>query len=152
MYVYKCPTSICYSTPNPSEYAGMLRKHAEKELKEADFIKSKLEQIADSKLIKSVMVGTFYDGPAHIGGRDNSKPPYVKIGSEITPETVVYCVEAMLVFNEIKAGVYGTIEEKLVKSGQPVNYEQALFKIIPKVNPLPAGMMSEPELGPDLNM
>ena len=79
------------------------------------------EQDVDLVEIKSPMVGTFYS--AH----DPDSPPYVDAGANVTPDTVVCIVEAMKVFNEIKAEISGTIEKVLVKNEQPVEYGQPLF-------------------------
>jgi acetyl-CoA carboxylase biotin carboxyl carrier protein len=82
---------------------------------------------ADAGLIKieSPMVGTFYASP----GPD--KPPFITAGASVGPETVVCLVEAMKIFNEIKAGCSGTIERILVKSGDPVEFGQPLFLVKP---------------------
>src|SRR5690606_20512342 len=61
--------------------------------------------------IESPMGGTFY--PA----ADPGSAPFVKPGQEITAESVVCLVEAMKVFNEIKAEVTGRIEKVLVANG-----------------------------------
>lgn len=73
--------------------------------------------------IVSPMVGTFYAAP------DPNSPPYVTIGSEVTEDTVVCIVEAMKVFNEIKAEVRGTIEKILVSNADGVDYGQPLFMV-----------------------
>jgi acetyl-CoA carboxylase biotin carboxyl carrier protein len=73
--------------------------------------------------IKSELVGTFYSRPAP------DKEPFVKVGSKVTPDTVVCTVEAMKIFNSITAKVSGTIAEILVKDGQFVEYDQVLFKV-----------------------
>ena len=75
--------------------------------------------------IESPMVGTFYAAP----GPD--KAPFVSVGSKVGPDTTVCLIEAMKIFNEIKAEQAGTIEEVLVKSGQPVEFGQPLFRIRP---------------------
>ena len=75
--------------------------------------------------IESPMVGTFYSSP----GPD--KPAFVSVGSRVGPDTVVCLLEAMKIFNEIKAEKSGTIEAVLVKSGQPVEFGQPLFRIRP---------------------
>jgi acetyl-CoA carboxylase biotin carboxyl carrier protein len=75
--------------------------------------------------IESPMVGTFYATP----GPD--KAPFVSVGSKIGPDTTVCLIEAMKIFNEIKAETSGTVEEVLVKSGQPVEFGQPLFRIRP---------------------
>lgn len=73
--------------------------------------------------IRSPMVGTFYTSA------DPESPPFVNIGDEITPETVVCLVEAMKVFNEIKADVAGRITKVLVKNAQAVEFDQPLFAV-----------------------
>lgn len=75
--------------------------------------------------IESPMVGTFYASP----GPD--KPPFVQVGAAVGPETVVCLVEAMKIFNEIKAEKGGTVVKVLVKSGQAVEFGQPLFMIKP---------------------
>ena len=75
--------------------------------------------------IDSPMVGTFYATP----GPD--KAPFVTVGSKIGPDTTVCLIEAMKIFNEIKAETSGTVEEVLVKSGQPVEFGQPLYRIRP---------------------
>jgi len=75
--------------------------------------------------IQSPMVGTFYSSP----GPD--KPAFVSVGSRVGADTVVCLLEAMKIFNEIKAEKSGTIEAVLVKSGQPVEFGQPLFRIRP---------------------
>lgn len=75
--------------------------------------------------IESPMVGTFYSSP------DPDSPPFTKVGASITPDSVVCLVEAMKVFNEIKAETSGTIERMCVKSGDAVEFGQALFMVRP---------------------
>ncbi|RME41960.1 MAG: acetyl-CoA carboxylase biotin carboxyl carrier protein [Planctomycetota bacterium] len=75
--------------------------------------------------ITSPMVGTFYAAP------DPESPPYVQPGSRVHPDTVVCIVEAMKVFNEIKAELSGTIEKVLVENEQAVEYGQPLFLVRP---------------------
>ncbi|OWY71611.1 acetyl-CoA carboxylase, biotin carboxyl carrier protein [cyanobacterium TDX16] len=73
--------------------------------------------------ITSPMVGTFYATP------DPESPPFVKIGDRVTPDSVVCVIEAMKVFNEIKAEVTGTIESIEVRSGAPVEFGQVLMTV-----------------------
>jgi acetyl-CoA carboxylase biotin carboxyl carrier protein len=75
--------------------------------------------------IESPMVGTFYASP----GPD--KAPFVSVGTKVSADTTVCLIEAMKIFNEIKAETSGTVEEVLVKSGQPVEFGQPLFRIRP---------------------
>ena len=73
--------------------------------------------------ITSPIVGTFYRSP----GPD--KDPYVKEGSNVTPESVVCIVEAMKLMNEIQAETSGEVVKVYVENGQPVEYGQPLFGI-----------------------
>jgi acetyl-CoA carboxylase biotin carboxyl carrier protein len=75
------------------------------------------------KLIESPMVGTFY------AANSPEAPPYVQVGSVIRADTTVCIIEAMKVFTDIPAGIAGTVVEVLVKSGQPVEYGQPLFRV-----------------------
>lgn len=85
------------------------------------------EEDADDGLvaIPSPMVGTFYAAP------DPSSPPYAKVGDPVSADTVVCIIEAMKVFNEIKAGVAGTIERTMVSNETAVEYDQPLFMVRP---------------------
>jgi acetyl-CoA carboxylase biotin carboxyl carrier protein len=75
--------------------------------------------------IESPMVGTFYAAPNPDAG------PFVKAGSSVSADTVVCMIEAMKVFNEIKAGKSGKIERILVKNGDAVEFGQKLFLVRP---------------------
>jgi acetyl-CoA carboxylase biotin carboxyl carrier protein len=78
-----------------------------------------------SKTINSPMVGTLYLQPAP------DAPSYVKIGTEVNPDTVVCIIEAMKVMNEIKAECRGVITEIVGQSGKPVEFGSPIFKIRP---------------------
>jgi acetyl-CoA carboxylase biotin carboxyl carrier protein len=73
--------------------------------------------------IKSPIVGTFYRAPAP------DAAPFIELGSQIGPGTVLCIVEAMKLMNEIESDVSGKIAKILVENGQPVEYDQALFLV-----------------------
>lgn len=75
--------------------------------------------------IKSPMIGTFYRSPSPESG------PYIEVGAEVNPETVVCIIEAMKVMNEIKAEVKGVVTQVLVENAKPVEFGQPLFKVRP---------------------
>jgi acetyl-CoA carboxylase biotin carboxyl carrier protein len=75
--------------------------------------------------IKSPMVGTFYSRPKP------DKPDYVATGAAVKPDTVVCLIEAMKLYNDIKAEVSGTIAEVCVKNGDFVEFNQVLFRVEP---------------------
>jgi len=75
------------------------------------------------EMFRSPMVGTYYSKP------DPDSPGYVAVGDSVGGESVLCILEAMKVFNEIKAEFNGTILEILVKDGEAVEYDQPLFRI-----------------------
>ena len=79
----------------------------------------------DGEVIASPIVGTFYRAPSP------DSPPFVNVGDTVGPETVVCIVEAMKVFNEIKAECAGTIEKVMVRNGESVEYGQPMFRVRP---------------------
>ncbi len=83
---------------------------------------------ADANLvaIKSPMVGTFYSKPKP------DSDPFARVGDQVSEDTVVCIIEAMKVFNEIKAEVSGKVVKVLVKNEEPVEYGQPLFMVDPQ--------------------
>ena len=75
--------------------------------------------------IKSPMVGTFYSA-----GSPDAKP-FVSVGSTVDEETDVCIIEAMKVFNNIKAECSGTIAKILIENGATVEFGQVLFLVKP---------------------
>ena len=75
--------------------------------------------------IESPIVGTFYQASSP------DSDPYVKVGDQVTADTVVCIIEAMKVMNEIKAETSGVITEVCCKDGEAIEYGQALFKLRP---------------------
>ena len=73
--------------------------------------------------ITSPMVGTFYASPAP------DAPPFVQVGSQVEVGQVICIIEAMKLMNEIKSEVRGKITESLVNNGDPVEFNQPLFRL-----------------------
>jgi len=78
---------------------------------------------ANLAVIKSPMVGTFFTAP------NPESPAFVKVGDHVGPESIVCIIEAMKVFNEIPAEVTGKVVAVLVENGEPVEFNQPLFRI-----------------------
>jgi acetyl-CoA carboxylase biotin carboxyl carrier protein len=76
-------------------------------------------------MIESPMVGTFY------AASNPDAQPFVKVGSAVGPDTPVCIIEAMKIFNEIKAECSGTVRRVLVRNGESVEFGQPLFAIEP---------------------
>jgi len=75
--------------------------------------------------IVSPMVGTFYRSAS------SSVPSYVEINGRVTAGQVVCIVEAMKLMNEIESEISGTVTRILVENGQPVEFNQPLFRVRP---------------------
>ena len=80
---------------------------------------------ANQLTIKSPMVGTFYSSPSP------EAKPFVSVGTTVDEETDVCVIEAMKVFNNIKAECRGTVAKILVTNGQTVEFGQPLFLVKP---------------------
>ncbi|HET9409371.1 MAG TPA: acetyl-CoA carboxylase biotin carboxyl carrier protein [Candidatus Sulfotelmatobacter sp.] len=80
----------------------------------------------DLHMVKSPIVGTFYEAPSP------GAPPFVKAGDTVEVGQVLCIVEAMKLLNEIESDVAGEIVNRLVSNGQPIEYGQELFAIRPK--------------------
>lgn len=78
---------------------------------------------AHANTIDSPMVGTFYSRPSP------DAKQFVTVGQSVTANSVVCIIEAMKVFNEIKAEKSGVIEAILVKDGQAVEFGQKMFAV-----------------------
>ena len=76
--------------------------------------------------IVSPMVGTFYKST------DPDSPAFVHVGGAVSDDTTVCIIEAMKIFNEIKAQCNGTILKVLVDSGDAVEFGQPLFLVKPQ--------------------
>ena len=75
--------------------------------------------------ITSPMVGTFY------WSAGSDAEPFVSVGDAVNEGTVVCLIEAMKVFNEIKAGVSGTIARVCLENEAAVEFGQVLFLVEP---------------------
>ncbi len=76
-------------------------------------------------IVKAPIVGTFYEAPSPDAG------PFVKVGDNVQPGTVICIIESMKLMNEIEAEVAGTIVARLATNAQAVEYGEALFAIRP---------------------
>jgi acetyl-CoA carboxylase biotin carboxyl carrier protein len=77
-------------------------------------------------IVKSPIVGTFYESPSP------GSPAFVKPGDQVESGQVLCIIEAMKLMNEIESDVAGEIVKRLVANGQPVEYGQQLFAVRPR--------------------
>jgi acetyl-CoA carboxylase biotin carboxyl carrier protein len=80
----------------------------------------------NTMLVKSPIVGTYYDSPSP------EAPPFVKAGDSVEAGQVLCIIESMKLMNEIECEVAGTLVAKLLENGRPVEYGEALFSVKPR--------------------
>ena len=78
---------------------------------------------ADLYILKSPIVGTYYEAPSP------GTPPFVKVGDSVKEGQVLCIIEAMKLMNEIEAEVAGVVAKIFVANGGPVEYGLPLFGI-----------------------
>ena len=76
-----------------------------------------------AQTIKSPLMGIFFRGSSP------SAPPFIKEGESVKAGTPICLIEAMKVFNEVKAAHDCVIKKVLVENGQPVKPGDPLFAI-----------------------
>lgn len=81
------------------------------------------KDVPDGHTIRSPMVGTFYASPSP------DAAPFVKVGQTVKAGDTLGIIEAMKMFNPIEADVSGTVRAILVKSGQPIEFDEPMFVI-----------------------
>jgi acetyl-CoA carboxylase biotin carboxyl carrier protein len=74
-------------------------------------------------IVKSPIVGTFYESPSP------NSPAFVQVGDAVEAGQVLCIIEAMKLMNEIESDIAGVVEKRFVSNQQPVEYGEALFGI-----------------------
>ena len=80
---------------------------------------------ASGRPIRTPIIGTFYRAP---------KPgaaPFVEVGTEVSPDTVVGIVETMKLMNSVYAGAHGRVSEICRGDGEFVEQDQVLMRLNP---------------------
>ena len=78
---------------------------------------------ASLHIVKSPIVGTFYESPSP------GTAAFVKVGDTVESGQILCIIEAMKLMNEIESDAAGEIVKRFVESGQPVEYGQSLFAV-----------------------
>jgi oxaloacetate decarboxylase alpha subunit len=79
--------------------------------------------------VESPMVGVFYRAA------DPGSPPFVEVGDTVIPGQTLCILEAMKLFNELKAEAAGTVRAIHAENAEAVEYGQLLFEIDPIIAP-----------------
>jgi len=75
--------------------------------------------------VRAPLLGTFYRAPRP------GAPPFVSVGSDVGPETVVCIIETMKLMNSVTAGVTGTVAEILLNNAQFAGQGAVLMRVRP---------------------
>jgi len=104
------------STPPPVPQAHSTTAPSTQRVPDAD---------AGQMLVKSPIVGTFYESPSP------DAPSFVRVGDSVEPGQVLCIIESMKLMNEIESEVSGILVAQLVENGRPVEYGESLFAVQP---------------------
>lgn len=85
--------------------------------------KSSGRELPDGEMVRSPMVGTYYEAP------NPESPPFIKVGQQVKAGDTLGIIEAMKMFNPIEAEISGTVTAILVENGQPVEFDEPMFVI-----------------------
>jgi len=75
--------------------------------------------------IEAPMLGTFYRAEAP------GAKPFVEVGSQVEPDTIVCIIEVMKMMNSVPAGVGGEIVEICSDNAELVEFGAPLFRVQP---------------------
>ena len=78
--------------------------------------------------VTAPLLGIYYQAP------EPGAAPFVQAGDKVEEDTTVCLIEVMKLFNAVKAGIRGTIEQVLVNNGDMVEFGQPLFLVKPEGN------------------
>jgi acetyl-CoA carboxylase biotin carboxyl carrier protein len=76
------------------------------------------------EVVRAPLLGTFYRAPRP------GAAPFVEVGSEVEPDTVVGIIETMKLMNSVCAGVHGTVAEILVANAEFAPQGEPLMRIV----------------------
>jgi len=83
----------------------------------------KAESVPVGNIVKSPIVGTFYQAPSP------DKPPFVKVGDTVKKGDVIMIIESMKLMNEVQSEFDGVVDRILVTDGQAVEFDQPIMII-----------------------
>ncbi|MEN6371970.1 MAG: biotin/lipoyl-containing protein [Armatimonadota bacterium] len=99
-----------FSAPRPGAV-----KHA----RPSASVEQAVEEVSAGTVISAPMVGIF-----HTADGMNMKGTAVKAGQ------VIGAIESMKLINDVRSDVNGVVDEAYVEDGMPVEYGQALFRLV----------------------
>jgi len=119
------PTVMTAALPHAADATAPTESTARSTSTDDDSGNDDAADLSNLVAIASPMVGTFYAA----ANPDND--PFVSIGDRVSADTVVCLIEAMKIFNEIKAETAGVIERIAVRNGDSVEFGQPIIYVKP---------------------
>jgi len=110
----------------PEVYAASAAAAASPPVASAPAAPAQPDEDASLHIVKSPIVGTFYESPSP------GALAFVKIGDQVENGQILCIIEAMKLMNEIEADAAGEIVKRFVQNGQPIEYGQSLFALRPR--------------------
>jgi acetyl-CoA carboxylase biotin carboxyl carrier protein len=96
--------------PGGDEHAGPAREQA---------------TAAEGIAVTAPLVGTFYMAP------EPGAAPFIEVGDAVKPGQALAIIEAMKLMNTIVAEHPGVVTQVCVGNGEPVEFGQLLFRLVP---------------------
>jgi acetyl-CoA carboxylase biotin carboxyl carrier protein len=121
----KPSAGLVYAAPRAAAAPEIIVPGALGALQAAPGGASEARSTEDLHLVKSPIVGTYYESPSP------GSEAFVKVGAHVETGQTLCIVEAMKLMNEIESDASGEVIRIFVENGQPVEYGQPLFGIRP---------------------
>ncbi|AVJ56926.1 acetyl-CoA carboxylase biotin carboxyl carrier protein [Idiomarina sp. OT37-5b] len=112
------PAPMQYAAPQPAPAAAPAAAPANQ-----DAAAAPATEEPSGHIVRSPMVGTFYEAPSP------DASPFVTVGSKVNVGDTLCIVEAMKMMNQIEADKSGVVKQILVENEEPVEFDQPLFVI-----------------------
>ena len=80
---------------------------------------------AGSVAVPAPLLGIFYRAPRP------GEPPFVAVGSKVSPDTIIGIIEVMKLMNTVRAGVSGEVLRIDARDGELVEFGESLLFVKP---------------------
>lgn len=80
----------------------------------------------DGVPVPAPLLGVFYRAPKP------GEPPFVEVGSKVTPDTIIGIIEVMKLMNTVRAGVSGEVLRIDARNGELVEFGETVLFVRPR--------------------